>query len=100
MGNESKEARERIKNTLIRNLPRDKYDNDVSVAEESDLRGYNIHLHIGRITDDLRGQVRQILEETNPHLYNRTNYDARAVKIDNPRGHEVHIRMVPGEKRE
>lgn len=99
MNEERKEANERVKNTLIRKLPKDKYDNDVVEAKESDLTGYNVLLRLERLnTEDTRGQIKEILEDANPYLYNRTKYVADFVKMRRTRALQVHIRMVASKK--
>ena len=93
MSNEIKEARERIRNTLIRQLPRD--NKDVKTAQESDIRGYDIVLNLEKLkTDNVKQQIQNILEETNPHLYNSTNYKIDFVKHSVKIGINVHIKLV------
>lgn len=93
MGHKIKEAKERIRNTLIRQLPRD--NEDVKDTQESNIRGYDVVLTLEKLkTDNVKQQIENILERTNPHLYNSTNYKIDFVKHSVKIGFNVHIKLV------
>jgi len=92
MVREKKEAKKRIKNTIVRNLPE---KDDVRNARKSDIRGYDIVITLGKLKkDNVDDQIGDILEETNPYLYNSTEYAVDFVKYDVRIGYEAHIKLV------
>lgn len=90
---ETEEAKERIRNTLIRQLP--KNHEDVRNAQESDIRGYDMVLTLEGIkNNNIEQQLKKILERTNPHLYNSTNYEIDSVKHSLKKGFNIHIKLI------
>lgn len=92
---ERKEARERVINTLINNLP-DIKDNGVHDARKSDIRGYDIVLQLDTYKkNNVNEQLHNILEQADqPYLYNRTNYKADFARYDVKIGLEVYMKII------
>lgn len=95
----SDEAKERVLNSLVKNL---KNHEDVSNAEIVDIRKSRIELYLERLSDNLDQQLVDLIENTKEYYqYNKEKYIPKVSPSDyRGRDFEVEVKVIVVKKRD